>query len=84
MIVLLMLNGADPAAMDNEGLSALHIAAQFGHTPIVAYLVAKGQPIDLQDREGMCGVWFALFCRSLAVIFTFCFKVVKCVSVSQV
>ena len=41
MVMLLMQHGADPNIKDGEGCSGLHLAAQFGHTAIVAYLVAK-------------------------------------------
>ena len=35
------------------GFTPLHLASMFGHTDIVAYLIAKGQPVDLVDRHGM-------------------------------
>ncbi len=35
---------------DGEGCGCLHLAAQFGHTALVAYLVAKGQNINTQVR----------------------------------
>jgi hypothetical protein len=38
-----MKYGADPSLIDGEGCSCIHLAAQFGHTSIVAYLIAKGQ-----------------------------------------
>ena len=38
MVMLLMQHGADPNIKDGEGCSGLHLAAQFGHTAIVAYL----------------------------------------------
>jgi len=34
------------------GFSCIHLASIFGHTPIVAYLVAKGQDVDLADKFG--------------------------------
>lgn len=43
MVVQLMKYGADPSLIDGEGCSCGHLAAQFGHTSIVAYLIAKGQ-----------------------------------------
>lgn len=43
MVVQLMRYGADPSLIDGEGCSCIHLAAQFGHTSIVAYLIAKGQ-----------------------------------------
>ncbi|CAF1326096.1 unnamed protein product [Adineta ricciae] len=53
MIIFLLANGADPTAVDGEGFSCIHLASIFGHTPIVAYLVAKGQDINLPDKFGM-------------------------------
>ena len=52
-VTLLMKFGADPSLKDGEGCSCLHLAAQFGHTAIVAYLVAKGLSPNLQDKYGM-------------------------------
>lgn len=52
-VTLLMKLGADPSLKDGEGCSCLHLAAQFGHTAIVAYLVAKGLSPNLQDKNGM-------------------------------
>uniref|UniRef100_A0AAY4D4U7 Palmitoyltransferase n=1 Tax=Denticeps clupeoides TaxID=299321 RepID=A0AAY4D4U7_9TELE len=47
MVVQLMKYGADPSLIDGEGCSCVHLAAQFGHTSIVAYLIAKGQVSSL-------------------------------------
>lgn len=52
MVVQLMKYGADPSLIDGEGCSCVHLAAQFGHTSIVAYLIAKGQVPQLICREG--------------------------------
>lgn len=56
MVVQLMKYGADPSLIDGEGCSCIHLAAQFGHTSIVAYLIAKGQV----KRSQWCGCssWF--------------------------
>jgi ankyrin repeat protein len=35
------------------GCSGLHLASMFGHTPIVAYLITKGQDVDLPDTFGL-------------------------------
>ena len=43
MVVQLLKYGSDPSLIDGEGCSCVHLAAQFGHTSIVAYLIAKGQ-----------------------------------------
>jgi palmitoyltransferase len=52
-VVILMRHGANPTLRDGEGSSCLHLAAEFGHTAIVAYLVAKGINVDLLDKNGM-------------------------------
>ncbi|XP_022902031.1 palmitoyltransferase Hip14 [Onthophagus taurus] len=51
--VILMNAGADPTLRDAEGASCIHLAAQFGHTALVAYFVARGVSPDLVDRSGM-------------------------------
>ena len=52
-VVILMRAGADPNLKDYEGSSCIHLAAQFGHTAICAYLIAKGINPDTPDRSGM-------------------------------
>ena len=32
-----------------SGFTALHVAAQFGKTSVMGYLVARGQPVDTVD-----------------------------------
>ena len=61
MVVLLISYGADPSMRDGEGCSCIHLAAQFGHTPIVAYLLAKGQDVDMRDRNGMTSLMHAAY-----------------------
>lgn len=41
------------------GCSCIHLAAQFGHTAIVAYLIAKGQDVDMQDQAGLTPLMWA-------------------------
>ena len=53
MVVKLLAHGADPTFKDAEGCDCLHLAAQLGHTAIVAYLVAKGCPVNSPDGNGM-------------------------------
>ncbi|NWH66804.1 ZDH13 Palmitoyltransferase, partial [Geococcyx californianus] len=52
MVVLLLKCGADPSLIDGEGFRSLHLAVLFQHTPIVAYLISKGQNIDTTDLNG--------------------------------
>ncbi|XP_018326776.1 palmitoyltransferase Hip14 isoform X2 [Agrilus planipennis] len=58
-VVLLMNAGADPTLRDAEGCSCIHLAAQFGHTALVAYFVARNVSPDLQDRGGMTPLMWA-------------------------
>ncbi|KAJ7344577.1 hypothetical protein JRQ81_000527 [Phrynocephalus forsythii] len=52
MVILLLKFGADPALIDGEGYSSLHLAVLFQHMPVIAYLISKGQSIDTTDRNG--------------------------------
>ena len=61
MVMLLMQHGADPNIKDGEGCSGLHLAAQFGHTAIVAYLVAKCCHINDTDGNGMTALMWSCF-----------------------
>ncbi len=47
MVILLINSGADPLIFDNEGFSTIHLASMFGHSLIVAYLLAKGIDVTL-------------------------------------
>ncbi|KAI2800575.1 Palmitoyltransferase zdhhc13 [Blomia tropicalis] len=61
MIVLLLQHRADPLILDGDGYNCLHLAAQCGHTSIIAYLVAKGFDINSGDINGMTPLmWSAL------------------------
>lgn len=51
-VVLLMQHGANADFVDAEGLACIHVAAQFGHTAVIAYFVAKGVDINVQDIKG--------------------------------
>ena len=44
-----------------SGCSCIHLAAQFGHTSIVAYLIAKGQDVDMLDKNGMTPLMWASY-----------------------
>ncbi|CAG2170646.1 unnamed protein product [Oppiella nova] len=61
MVILLMHHRADPAILDGEGTNCLHLAAQFGHTSIAAYLLAKGQDINASDANGMTPLMWSAF-----------------------
>lgn len=51
------LKGTDNVA----GYSCIHLAAQFGHTAIVAYLIAKGEDVDVLDKTGMTPLMWASY-----------------------
>ena len=52
MVVLLLHYGSSPLVTDINGLNSLHVAAQSGHTPIVAYLIATGAcDVDCTDQQ---------------------------------
>ncbi|CAG9765425.1 unnamed protein product [Ceutorhynchus assimilis] len=59
--VILMNAGADPTLRDAEGCSCIHLAAQFGHTALVAYFVARSVSPDLTDRTGMTPLMWAVW-----------------------
>eukprot|EP00794_Sanderia_malayensis_P018263 gene18263-20083_t len=65
-VVLLMKHGADPTLQDSEGCGGLHLAAQFGHTSIVAYLLAKNVDVDHVDQNGMTPLMWAAY-RSFGI-----------------
>ena len=74
MVVLLMKYGADASLRDGEGCSCIHLSAQFGHTAIVAYFLARGDNVNLLDKNGMTPLmWSAyrvtrlVYCFSLVI-----------------
>lgn len=61
MVLLLIHHRADPSILDGEGSNCLHLSAQFGHTSIAAYLIAKGQDINAPDINGMTALMWSSF-----------------------
>ena len=76
MVLLLLSLGAQPSFVDADGqstddlfryeffpsgFSSIHLACIFGHTPIVAYLVARGQDVNQPDRSGVTPLMHAAF-----------------------
>ena len=43
------------------GSACIHIAARFGHLPVLAYLVAKGENVDLVGSNGMTALMWASY-----------------------
>lgn len=59
--ILLIKHGADPMVYDGEGFQSLHLAAQFGHTAVCAYLLSHGVPVNSPDMQGMTPLMWAVF-----------------------
>uniref|UniRef100_A0A1A7WRS7 Palmitoyltransferase n=1 Tax=Iconisemion striatum TaxID=60296 RepID=A0A1A7WRS7_9TELE len=59
MVIQLMRYEADPSVTDGEGYRALHLAILFQHMAIAAYLMAKGQEVDLSDCNGQTPLMLA-------------------------
>lgn len=57
--VLLMEAGSDPTIQDAEGCACIHLASQFGHTAVLAYLIAKNVYLDTFDGTGMTALMWA-------------------------
>lgn len=55
----MMEAGADPTIRDAEGCECIHLASQFGHTAVLAYLIAKSVYIDAFDGTGMTSLMWA-------------------------
>ncbi|EQB79114.1 palmitoyltransferase ZDHHC13 [Camelus ferus] len=52
MVILLLQYGADPTLIDGEGFSSIHLAVLFQRMPIIAYLISKGQSVNMTDLNG--------------------------------
>lgn len=65
-----------------SGCSPIHIASRFGHTPIVAYLIAKGCDVNCRDQRGLTPLMMGVgknysyesyyICIQCTVIFLLC------------
>ncbi|MBN3273688.1 ZDH13 Palmitoyltransferase, partial [Polyodon spathula] len=59
MVVMLLKYRADIALVDGEGFSSIHLAVLFQHMLIIAYLLAKGQNVDMPDLNGQTPLMLA-------------------------
>jgi ankyrin repeat protein len=55
----LLAGGADASVINDEGNSALTLAAGRGHVALIAPLVAAGAVIDGRDGDGVTALWTA-------------------------
>ncbi|KAM4722950.1 CARD- and ANK-domain containing inflammasome adapter protein-like [Rhinophrynus dorsalis] len=46
-----ILRGSDINAVNSSGETLLHIAAAYGHVPVIEYLINKGAKIDAKDKK---------------------------------
>ena len=56
---LLLQNGADVNARDDNGFTPLHIAAMHGHVDILHLLVEYGADLEAQDNIGRRTLYYA-------------------------
>jgi hypothetical protein len=56
MVEKLLLNGADIAAEDKNGRTALYLATQYEHKAVVKLLLEKGADISAKDEEGWTAI----------------------------
>ena len=61
MVIFLVSKHANPRILDGDGYSCLHVAAQLGHTSVLAYLIAKGECINEPDRKSMTPLMWAVY-----------------------
>jgi len=52
-------NGADVRAKDRDGVTLLHVAAEWGHTEISALLIEKGADVSAKDKYGNTPLYWA-------------------------
>ena len=56
VVRLLLLGGADPDAISRQGRTALHTAAGWCNTDIVAALLESGARVDIKNDEGKLAI----------------------------
>jgi ankyrin repeat protein len=52
-IALLVKAGTDVNGVDNQGRTAAHGAALWGHTDVIKFLAASGAKLDVKDKRGL-------------------------------
>eukprot|EP00095_Tigriopus_kingsejongensis_P001039 maker-scaffold397_size184017-snap-gene-0.37 protein:Tk01039 transcript:maker-scaffold397_size184017-snap-gene-0.37-mRNA-1 annotation:"palmitoyltransferase zdhhc17-like" len=62
-VVLLVRHRANPLILDAEGCAPIHLAAQLGHSAVLAYYIGKGVPVDALGTHQMTPLmWCAYRC----------------------
>ena len=56
----LLAGGANPSMADDEGLTAAHVAATFGHTACLRRLVAAGAQLEARTSSGSTPLMLAV------------------------
>ena len=60
-VAALLAAGADVAAKNNQGFTALHFACQENRLDVVEVLLDAGAPVDPVDQWGNTPLWRAVF-----------------------
>lgn len=58
--------GLDATASDKDGFSSLHVACEYGHSAVVARLIASGADVNCTDKHGNGPLWVATRCARKA------------------
>ena len=56
---ILLIVGSDVNSVDDAGFTALHWAAQEGHTPVIPILLAAGADVFAKDNKGYTASFLA-------------------------
>ena len=60
-VAALLAQGADVAATDKQGFTALHFACQQNRLDVTEVLLDAGAPVDPRDQWGNTPLWRAVF-----------------------
>lgn len=66
--LLIEHSGADLNILSNNGWSLLHTAAAFGKKEICFLLLQKGARVDIETKDGITPLTFAICCRHMSLV----------------